>query len=277
MSSGVNFAARWGHRSRWKRAAPVARHELRGALSPSELAEAAVLGDLALVLEVLGWFVPLVGAAFQGLGIISFAALAARQRARTALVAMLAASSVSFLVGGVGIVVQTVIVGSLGLAVGTAYRRRWNPASAVLIATVSTGIPVALISLVVEALSPGLRRLAFSQVEILWRDARAGLKFGGAGSLASSGDTTLQWAINHWWFTVPMFELLAIMLAAAICARVPVAASGAPRARLASACGSLTLAQLAGGQPFWSAGTCWHGAGAGARRAGPGLISVPGQ
>jgi len=202
-----------------KRAAPVARHELRGALSPSELAEAAVLGDLALVLEVLGWFVPLVGAAFQGLAIIPFAALAARQRARTALVAMLAASSVSFLVGGVGIVVQTVIAGSLGLAVGTAYRRRWNPASAVLIATVSTGIPVALISLVVEALSPGLRRLAFSQVEILWRDARAGLKFGGAGSLASSGDTTLQWAINHWWFTVPMFELLAIMLAAAICAR----------------------------------------------------------
>jgi len=103
-----------------KRAAPVARHELRGALSPSELAEAAVLGDLALVLEVLGWFVPLVGAAFQGLAIIPFAALAARQRARTALVAMLAASSVSFLVGGVGIVVQTVIAGSLGLAVGTA-------------------------------------------------------------------------------------------------------------------------------------------------------------
>ena len=61
-----------------------------------------------------------------------------------------------------------------------------------------------------------------------------------------------------------------------LCA-LPVAASGAPRARLASACGSLTLAQLAGGQPFWSAGTCWHGAGAGARRAGPGLISVPGQ
>ena len=52
------------------------RHELRGALRPSELAEAAVLGDLALVLEVLGWFVPLVGAAFQGLAIVPFAALA---------------------------------------------------------------------------------------------------------------------------------------------------------------------------------------------------------
>jgi energy-coupling factor transport system ATP-binding protein len=168
---------------------------------------------------VLGWFVPLVGAAFQGLAIVPFAALAARQRARTALVAMFAASSVSFLVGGVGIVVETAIAGSLGLAVGTAYRRRWNPATAVLIATVTTGIPVAVISLVGEALSPGLRRLAFAQVEILWRDARAGLKLGGAGSLASSGDETLRWVINHWWLTVPLFELVAIVLAAALCAR----------------------------------------------------------
>jgi energy-coupling factor transport system ATP-binding protein len=168
---------------------------------------------------VLGWFVPLVGAAFQGLAIVPFAALAARQRARTALVAMFAASSVSFLVGGVGIVVETAIAGSLGLAVGTAYRRRWNPATAVLIATVTTGIPVAVISLVGEALSPGLRRLAFAQVEILWRDARAGLRLGGAGSLASSGDETLRWVINHWWLTVPLFELVAIVLAAALCAR----------------------------------------------------------
>src|SRR5271157_2775538 len=58
--------------------AQAVRHELRGALRPSELAEAAVLGDLGLVLEVLGWFVPLVGAAFQGLAIVPFAALAAR-------------------------------------------------------------------------------------------------------------------------------------------------------------------------------------------------------
>ena len=135
------------------------------------------------------------------------------------MVAIFAASSVSFLVGGVGIVVQTAIAGTLGLAVGTAYRRRWNPAAAVLIATVTTGIPVAVISLVGEALSPGLRRLAFAQVEILWRDARAGLRLGGAGSLASSGDETLRWVIAHWWLTVPLFELFAVVLAAALCAR----------------------------------------------------------
>jgi energy-coupling factor transport system ATP-binding protein len=192
---------------------------LRGALRPAELAEAAVFGDLGLVLEVLGWFVPLVGAVFQGLAIVPFAALAARHRARTSVVAMVAAASVSFLVGGVGIVVQTVIAGSLGLAVGTAYRRRWNPGAAVLIATLTTGIPVAAISVGVEAISPGLRRLAFAQVEILWRDVRAALRLVGFKSLASSGDQTLRWVIDHWWLTVPLFELFAIVLAAGLCAR----------------------------------------------------------
>jgi len=199
--------------------AHAVRHELRGALRPPELAEAAVLGDLGLVLEVLGWFVPLVGAIFQGLAIVPFAALAARQRARTAVVAIFAAGSVSFLVGGVGIVVQTAIAGSLGLAVGTAYRRRWNPGAAVVIATVTAGIPVAAISLAAEALSPGLRRLAFAQVEILWRDVRRVLKLLGVNSAAARGDRTLKWVIDHWWLTVPAFELFAIVLAAGLCAR----------------------------------------------------------
>jgi energy-coupling factor transport system ATP-binding protein len=195
------------------------RHELRGALLPSELAEAAVLGDLALVLEVLGWLVPLVGAAFQGMAVVPFAALASRQRARTAVVAMIATSSVSFLIGGIGIVVQTAIAGTLGLAVGTAYRRRWNPAAAVLIATVTTGIPLALVSVAAEALSPGLRRLAFAQIQILWRDVRRVLRLGGLKSLASRGDTTIHWVIVHWWLTVPVFEFVAVLLAAGLCAR----------------------------------------------------------
>ena len=209
---GFSWQARSG-------AGVVARHELRGALGPSELAEAAVLGDLALVLEVLGWFVPLVGAAFQGLAVVPFAALAARQRARTAVVAMLAASSVSFLVGGVGIVLQTAVAGTLGLAVGTAYRRRWNPGAAVLIAGVTTAIPVAAISLLAQALSPGLRRLAFAQVQILWRDMRRVLMLAGMRSASSFGDQALRWVIVHWWLSVPVFELLAVLLAAALCAR----------------------------------------------------------
>jgi energy-coupling factor transport system ATP-binding protein len=195
------------------------RHELRGALLPSELAEAAVLGDLGLVLEVLGWFVPLVGAAFQGMAIVPFAALAARQRARASVVAMLATSSVSFLVGGIGIVVQTAIAGTIGLAVGVAYRRRWNPAAAVVIAMVTTGIPLAAISLVAQALSPGLRRLAFAQVQIVWRDLRRVLELAGLKSLSTAGDRAVRWIIRDWWLSVPVFEFVAVVLAAGLCAR----------------------------------------------------------
>jgi energy-coupling factor transport system ATP-binding protein len=89
----------------------------------------------------------------------------------------------------------------------------------VLVATVTTAIPVAALSLVAEALSPGLRRLAFAQVQILWRDARGVLKLAGLRSLASSGDSGLHWVTVHWWLTVPLFELSAVLLAAALCAR----------------------------------------------------------
>ena len=86
-----------------------------------------------------------------------------------------------------------------------------------------------------EALSPGLRRLAFAQVEILWRDVRAALKLVGFQSLASSGDQTLQWVIDHWWLTVPAFELFAVVLAAGAVRALPLAAPGASGARLAGA------------------------------------------
>ena len=88
-----------------------------------------------------------------------------------------------------------------------------------LLATVTTGIPVAGVSLAGVSLSPGFRRLAFAQVQILWRDVRGGLRYAGFRSVASAGDTTLRWVIDHWWLTVPLIELAAVLLAAALCAR----------------------------------------------------------
>lgn len=200
---------------------------------PAELAEAAVLGDLALVLEVLGWFLPTIGAIFQGLAVVPFAALAARRRARAAVMATLAAASVAFLIGGVGIVLETAIGGTLGLSVGVAFRRGWRPLSAVGLAFLVAGLPVALLSLAAEALSPGLRRLAFAQVRIVERSAVATwhglrsplLSLGLAGPVrAGDGAVTsmtaiVNWAIAHWWLTVPLLEVLLVVLAAGICAR----------------------------------------------------------
>ncbi|MGD1011991.1 MAG: DUF2232 domain-containing protein [Acidimicrobiales bacterium] len=191
---------------------------LKGALRPAELAEAVVFADLGLVLEVLGWYVPVLGTVFQALAVVPFAALAGRRRARASVVAILAAGAVAFLVGGVGIVVETAVAGALGMAIGTAYRRRWTPATAVLVATATAGVPIAGISVAAAGVSPGLRRLGFAQLEIIWRDLRALLKLVGLKSLVSWGNTALAWVIDHWWMTVPVFELVTVVLAAALCA-----------------------------------------------------------
>src|ERR1039458_4151183 len=98
-----------------------------GPLRPGELAEAAVLGDASLVMEVIGWFAPIgIAGIFQALAVIPFAVLAARHRLRAAIVAAIAASTVASLVGGLGIMAPTMIAAALGLSAGIAYRRRWS-------------------------------------------------------------------------------------------------------------------------------------------------------
>jgi len=210
----------------------ASRHEFRGSLRPGELAEAAVLGDLALVFVVIGWFVPL-GSVFLGLAIVPFAALAARQRARAVMVAVVAVGSVAFLVGGIGIDLQVALVGSLGMAVGLAYRRRWRQVSAVGTATLVTALPVALVTLAIEAVSPGLRHLAFAQIEVAWRVVAKvlhsvakvlhSLHLDGLATALDRmvvwGTRQLAWFIAHWWITVPVFEFLLVVLAAALCTR----------------------------------------------------------
>jgi energy-coupling factor transport system ATP-binding protein len=83
----------------------------RGPLRPSELAEAAVLGDLALVMEVIAWFAPIgIAGLFQALAVVPFAVLAARHRLRAGLVSAVSASTVAGLVGGIGIMVPVASV-----------------------------------------------------------------------------------------------------------------------------------------------------------------------
>jgi len=108
-----------------------------------------------------------------------------------------------FLVGGVsGFVVERRSPARSGLRLGALLtRRRWNPATAVLIATVTAGIPGA------RALPPWERRsrqvFETPGLRHRWRSCgttcRAGLKLVGSDSLASSGDQDASgWVIDHW-------------------------------------------------------------------------------
>ena len=71
-------------------------HERRGRLRPAELAEAAVVGDVALILTLGGWWLPF-GYVLYVAATVPFAALVVRRRLRAAVVATVATGQVAFL------------------------------------------------------------------------------------------------------------------------------------------------------------------------------------
>ena len=73
-------------------------HRRRGRLRPEELAEAAVLGDVALILTLGGWWLPF-GYVLYVAATVPFAALVVRRRLRAAVIATVAAGQVAFLMG----------------------------------------------------------------------------------------------------------------------------------------------------------------------------------
>jgi energy-coupling factor transport system ATP-binding protein len=197
---------------------PSVRH---GPLRPSELAEAAVLGDLALVMEVIGWFAPIgVAGLFQALAVIPFAVLAARHRLRAALISAVAASTVASLVGGIGIMVPVAIASGLGLSVGIAFRRQWAPLPSVGFTVLLVGVPLAALTDALDAASAGYRKLSFAQIKILWNFVADVLRAIGLSSLARRGNTVLNWSIAHWWVSLPIAEIAIITIVALGCLRL---------------------------------------------------------
>jgi energy-coupling factor transport system ATP-binding protein len=197
---------------------PPVRH---GPLRPSELAEAAVLGDLALVMEVIGWFAPIgVAGIFQALAVIPFAVLAARHRLRAALVSAVSASTVAALVGGIGIMVPVAIASGLGVSVGIAFRRRWSPLAGVGFTVLVVGVPLAILTVALDAASAGYRKLSFAQIKILWKLVADLLRLVGLESIAKHGNDVLNWAIAHWWASLPIAEIAIIALVALGCIRL---------------------------------------------------------
>ena len=192
-----------------------------GPLRPSELAEAAVLGDLALVMEVIGWFAPIgIAGIFQALAVVPFAVLAARHRLRAGLVSAVAASTVAGLVGGIGIMVPVAIASGLGLATGISFRRRWSSLTTVGFTAVIVGVLLALLTVALDAASPGYRKLSFDQLRIFWKLIGDVLHLFGLESVVKNGNSLLTWVIDHWWASLPIAEFAVVVLVALGCLRL---------------------------------------------------------
>lgn len=204
-------------------------------LRPAEVAEAAVLADLSVVLLFLGWLLP-IGAILQILSVAPLAALAVRHRARVVVIAAVACSSVAFLVGGVGLWSVAVVISFVGLVVGAAMRRGWGRGRLALI-TLAVWAPLAGITVGQLLVFAGLRKLAIQQITFTYRGLRSLLlHFPFVGRVAAlraarhwlldGGNAAVSWGTQHWWVLVSVGELLAIETTALVAMMI-----GAPAIR----------------------------------------------
>ncbi|MBV8303282.1 MAG: DUF2232 domain-containing protein [Acidimicrobiia bacterium] len=190
-----------------------------GPLSAAELAEAAVLGDVALVLSFAGWLLPF-PLVFFAAATVPFAALTVRRRLRTVVIASVASGQVAFLLGGFTLELNHILVALVGLAVGLAYRWRWGAVRTALFAIPVVWLPSAAFTLAALAAFVNARKLTFKQIDISTKGSRRLAKWLGFDGVAKWGDHSVHWVIHHWWIMIPIFELVFFVLAAVVCRRV---------------------------------------------------------
>jgi energy-coupling factor transport system ATP-binding protein len=195
----------------------------RERLQAAEVAEAEVLGDVALVLALAGWLLPL-GVVLFAAGSVPFAVLAVRRRPRAVVLAAIASGQVAFLLGGVNLETNLVLVALIGAVVGTAFRRGWRRPGTLALAIPVVWAPMATVSLAFLAVFSESRRLALAQLDIGSAWARRLARKAGYADIARAGDDAVAWAIHHWWIAVPLAELGLVCAMALLCRRVAVPA-----------------------------------------------------
>ena len=194
---------------------PLAPARVKGRLRPGELAEAAILADVAVGLILVGWLMPL-GGVLHAAAVTPLAALAVRHRLRAMVVATVAGSAVAFLIGGVALAIHVASAGALGFAVGTALRRGWGMARTVALAVGTTGTAVIGLTLLLLYTFSQLRNLTLAQIRIGWRGASRILGHIGLTTVVGWGNHAVDWIIAHWWLAIPAGELVGVVGSAVI-------------------------------------------------------------
>ncbi len=180
-----------------------AREKIRsGRLAPWEAAEAALMGDLAVGIQVLGWTVPF-GGAVQAMATVPFAAIALRHRLRAVIMGALAAGSVALVVGGAALSAQTLVCAALGFAVGEGMKRHWGPWRIASFAALGVGGTTGAIGLVLAIVFGSLRRLLLAQIVQSWHGIRRIISTTWGGGGLSNIDKAVSWLVAHWWFALP--------------------------------------------------------------------------
>jgi energy-coupling factor transport system ATP-binding protein len=190
-----------------------------GPLSAAELAEAAVLGDVALVLSFAGWILPF-PLVFFAAATVPFAALTVRRRLRAVVVAAASSGTVAFLLGGFTLTLNHILVAVLGLSVGLAYRWGWGWVRTALFSVPVVWLPTAAFTLAALAVFSRARKLTFKQIDIGTKGSRKLFRRVGLDQIAHWGDQGVHWIITHWWIAVPIAQLGFFVIAVLVCRRI---------------------------------------------------------
>ncbi|MEO6881331.1 MAG: ATP-binding cassette domain-containing protein [Mycobacteriaceae bacterium] len=181
-----------------------------GPLRPVELATAAVMGGVSLVLAVIGTIVP-IAAVLQLLAAVPLGVVAQRHRPRALVAAAVAAGTVGFLIAGTAPLSVLFLAALVGGIVGDVKRRGRGIGTAVA-AFAAAAPAVAALSVGLLAVFSSLRELAL--VTIRNSAHGAGVLFG--PQVSAKIDAVAGVLVDHWWWTVSVVVILGMLPTAAV-------------------------------------------------------------
>ena len=173
---------------------PKSTPKFKGPLRPLELAEVAILVDLAVVLTFLSMVVPAIGGIVGAMAAAPHAALRVRHRTRVVVMAGIIAWVLGLVIGGQVLAGGTIGAWIAGLIVGGAIKRDWGSLRLMLL-TVVTVVPIICAPIVALLLAiPSGRKLIGAQLDIAAKPINRFFKFfGWHGFMAA-----WRWSADHW-------------------------------------------------------------------------------
>jgi energy-coupling factor transporter ATP-binding protein EcfA2 len=219
-------------------------------LTSFEIAEAALLGDLALAMTMIGWLVTFF-AVLQWLSAIPFGVLAFRLRRKAVIMSLLAVSSIGFLIGGITLVLQTYLAWVMGVSAAYSFKKGKNLLSTIFLSVSLGAVPTLTVAVGLLAIFVKARRIILNQTLSAWKGVGnavlissrifKGLSHSFSNFSQSSSNSFLsklflsahnfcavvssglykvghglsapaQWAVDHWYLVFPASALVGILL-----------------------------------------------------------------
>ena len=184
-------------------------------LRPAELAEAAVLADVSVVLCLIGWLFPLASVLIAA-ATAPMAAIAARNRPRAVVAGAVAGTTVALLIAGTGLAGNVAGCAVIGALLGVSWRRHWGVARMLAVAVTVLWPVVAAGALGALAVLSTLRKLALAQITNTWSGASLSLRQMGLVNVSRWIDPGVRWLVTYWWIGVPAILLVVIVVSASV-------------------------------------------------------------